>query len=216
VKKEKKQSQSSLKLINTSAAPQKEPEAPENDKTNMQLIQVMLPQSNPGDVPIWGYKDGNITVSIKPGWDSKNGRLFGYPFGFIPRQLLFWMTTEALRTGSRRIELGLYPHFGGKREDAKIFYDQMECLFRAAISLENTYEDGKIEGKRWLDMLVASEYELYWDFKNPEKSTLFGSWVELGKEFYQAIISAPIPMDTRALIVLNASSLAFHDNMPIN
>ena len=37
--------------------------------------------------------------------DRKRGRGLHwlYPYGTIPRLLLFWMTTEALRTGSRQL-----------------------------------------------------------------------------------------------------------------
>ena len=44
--------------------------------------------------------------SHSPGINLNTEKSYGYPYGTIPRLLLFWMTTEATRTKSRRLELG--------------------------------------------------------------------------------------------------------------
>ena len=68
------------------------------------LVQVTLPHSNPGDVPVWGRTNGNLTLTIKPDWsiDPCTGKpvCIGLPYGTIPRLLLFWITTESGRTFS--------------------------------------------------------------------------------------------------------------------
>src|SRR4051794_15628229 len=71
-----------------------------------QLVQCTLPHSNPGDVPRSLRRNGHLTLTIQPGWDTKKDASFGYPFGTIPRLLLFWLNTEAVQTRTRRIELG--------------------------------------------------------------------------------------------------------------
>ena len=63
-----------------------------------ELVQVTLPHKNPGNIPVWRRTNGNVTVGIEPGADLKTGKSYGYPYGIIPRLLLFWMTTEAVRT----------------------------------------------------------------------------------------------------------------------
>lgn len=209
-------------LLDAAAEIQMDPEPTEQDKAFLtrQLVQVTLPHSSPGNVPIWKRKNGNLTLSIRPGWDHKKDQPVGYPFGSIPRLLLFWITTEALRIKSRKIELGasltkfirdvgLNPSTGGgKRGDGNRLRNQMERLFRATISLEVNTNDNKASGKRWIDMQVAPEGELWWNFKNPDQSTLFNSWIELGEKFYEAIISSPVPLDKRALKALKRSPLA--------
>jgi len=201
---------------------QMDTEPTEKDKAFLtrQLVQVTLPHSSPGNVPIWKRKNGNLTLAIRPGWNHEKDQPIGYPFGSIPRLLLFWITTEALRTQSRKLELGaslagfmrdigLDPSTGGgKRGDGRRLQNQMERLFRATISLEVTKEEGGTAGKHWLDMQVTTEGELWWNFKNPGQATLFGSWIELGDKFYDAIISAPVPLDKRALSALKRSPLA--------
>jgi hypothetical protein len=61
-----------------------------------ELVQVSLPHSNPGNIPVWTRTNGNVTLAIQPGADITAGKSYGYPYGTIPRLLLFWMTTEGL------------------------------------------------------------------------------------------------------------------------
>lgn len=210
------------RLLDAAIEIQMNSEPTEQDKAFLtrQLVQVTLPHSSPGNVPIWKRKNGNLTLAIRSGWDHKKDQPIGYPFGSIPRLLLFWITTEALRTQNRKLELGeslagfmrdvgLDPSTGGgKRGDGRRLQNQMERLFRATISLEVTKEESGVGSKRWIDMQVAPEGELWWDFKNPDQATLFGSWIELGEKFYDAIITAPVPLDKRALRALKRSPLA--------
>jgi hypothetical protein len=216
------QSKSLAHFLDAAVEIQVHPEPTEQDKAFLarQLVQVTLPHSSPGNVPIWKRKNGNLTLSIRSGWNHKKDKPIGYPFGSIPRLLLFWITTEALRTQSRKLELGdslagfmrdvgLDPSTGGgKRGDGKRLQSQMERLFRATISFEVTNEKSGATGKRWLDMQVAPEGELWWDFKNLNQKTLFGSWIELGDKFYDSIIASPVPLDKRALSALKRSPLA--------
>ena len=210
------------RIVDAAAAIMADPITEEQDKAFLtrQLVQVTLPHSSPGNVPIWQRRNGDLSLSIRPGWDHEKNKPLGLPFGSIPRLLLFWLTTEALRTGSRKImlgdsmasfirDVGLDPYTGGgKRGDGARLRRQMERLFRATISFEVNRQDGDTSGKRWIDMQVAPEGELWWNFKSPDQPTLFGSWVELGEKFYDAIISAPVPLDKRALAALKRSPMA--------
>jgi Plasmid encoded RepA protein len=190
-----------------------------------ELVQATLPHSNPGDVPEWTRCNGNITLAIQPGYmnDPKEPSrrvCVGFPYGSIPRLLLFWMTTEATRTKSRRLELGptlsgfmtelgLNPATGGgKRSDARRLHDQMERLFRSRFSFEKHHGDDTRHGKAWLDMQVAPKGELWWSVKDPQQTALWGSWIELGEDFFVAITAAPVPVDKRALKALKRSPLA--------
>ena len=175
-----------------------------------QVVQVTLPHADPGDLPVWKRSNGFLTLSIRPGWDHERNNIIGYPYGTLPRLLLFWMTTESVRTGSRRLELGstlasfmrelgLDPGRGGKRSDAYRLREQMQRLFRATISFEQSQREGAKVGKKWLDMQIAPQGELWWDPISPEQPALWGSWVELGETFFDAIVAAPVPVDVRAL-----------------
>lgn len=200
--------------------------ADERDKafTTRYLVQATLPYRNPkGNPPLWYRVNGNYTLSVQPGYvrrpRTSEPQCVGYPYGSIPRLLMFWLTTEALRTGGRKVvlgsslaefmtQLGLNPRNGGpgsKRSDRKRLHDQMERLFKAKISFE--YTDANVN--RWLDMQVAPDGELWWDVNaDGQQLTLYESWVELGEKFFKAITEAPVPVDMRALMVLKNSPLA--------
>jgi Plasmid encoded RepA protein len=183
-----------------------------------ELVQVTLPHKNPGNVPIWMRSNGNHTVGIQPGMNLRTGTSYGYPYGTIPRLLLFWITTEAILKKSRRIELGhslsgfmaelglnsSNGSLGAKRSDARRLRDQMERLFRARISFIDRGENRQ----SWLDMQIADKGEYWWDPRAPDQAVLWGSWIELSERFHDAITAFPIPADMRALKALKQSPLA--------
>jgi hypothetical protein len=186
-----------------------------------ELVQCTLPHSDPGQVPFWARRNGNFTLSLTSQFDPRTSQLVGYPFGSIPRLLLFWMTSEALRTGERRLELGsTYNEFlravglsantgGGKRGDAKRLQNQTRRLFTTNISF--IYSEVQANGpspEARLNMNVASKMLLWWDPKKPDQMNLWDNWIELSDEFFKAITAAPVPLDTRALKALKRSPLA--------
>jgi hypothetical protein len=186
-----------------------------------ELVQVTLPHKNPGDVQQWKRTNGNLTVGIQPGQNFTTGESYGYPYGSIPRLLLFWLTTEAVQKKSRRIELGhslsgfmadlgLSAYTGrGKRGDAKRLRNQMDRLFNASISFVSTGErPGDEIRTSWLNMQIAPEGEFWWSRKDPDQPALWGSWIELGEKFFAAITAFPVPADLRALRALKRSPLA--------
>lgn len=188
---------------------------PEKAFISREMVQATLPHKNPGDVPAWSRTNGNYALTIQPGWDTWKKQSFGYPYGTIPRLLIFWLTTEALRTGSRHIELGdhladfmrklgLDSSRGGIRSDAHRLRDQMERLFRARISFE--YRDERQQS--WLDMQIAPKGMQWWNHSLNEQPTLWENWVELGEEFYKAITDHPVPVNMDALQTLKNSPLA--------
>jgi hypothetical protein len=184
-----------------------------------ELVQVTLPHKNPGEVQQWKRSNGNLTVGIQPGQDFETGKTYGYPYGTIPRLLLFWITTEAVRTKLRRLELGsslsafmaelglnnANGGTGAKRSDARRLRDQMERLFRARMTFQATSDSNR---RTWLDMQVAPKGELWWSLRQPDQAALWGSWIELGEDFFAAITAYPVPADMRALRALKRSPLA--------
>ena len=71
------------------------------------LVQVTLPHRDPGDVPFWSRTNGDLTLVIaRTQIDQETNQLIGYPYGTIPRLLLYWITREAVRSKGRHLELG--------------------------------------------------------------------------------------------------------------
>ena len=209
-----------IRLIETRTTIQQTPGTKE-DATFMAnyLVQVTLPHSDPGDVPVWTKTNGEITLVVaRINVDERTGHLIGYPYGSIPRLLLYWMTSEAVRTKSRVLRLGSSLNEfmeavglssktgGGKRSNYVRLRDQMNRLFAASIAFQRARSNDGPQQR--LNMNVATRSELWWDPKKPGDEGLFQSFVELGEEFFKRITDKPVPVDVRALKALNHSPLA--------
>lgn len=187
-----------------------------------QLVQATLPHSNPGDVPTWSRSCGDVVLTIQQGY--KFGTPCGYPYGAIPRLLMYWMTTEAVRSGQRRLELGdslsafireigLNPNTGGgERGGAARVRTQMTSLLSASISFSRALKDDVrgARGEANTQMRVAKETVFWWGNDNEEADSgwRWGSYVVLDQDFFEAIRASPVPVDVRALRALKQSPLA--------
>jgi len=180
------------------------------------LVQATMPHSNPGDVAAWGRQNGSLSLVIQPGIRLVAGqpRSIGLPYGAIPRLLLAWVTTEAVRTRQRQLLLGdtlsgfmrqhdLTPT-GGRWGTIPRLREQMRRLFASTIACSYDGAHGVAGAK--LD--VASEYSLWWDPEQPDQAALWHSSVTLGARFYDEVISRPVPIDMRTLKALKRSPLA--------
>lgn len=138
----------------------------------------------------------------------------GIPYGSIPRLMISWMTTEAVRTKVPELALGptlsgfmseldLVPT-GGRWGSITRLRDQMTRLLASSVSC--TYTDD--HRRRGLNLQVAEEYDLWWDPKLPGQATLWQSTVVLGHRFFEEVIQNPIPVDMRALKALKRSPMA--------
>ena len=133
------------------------------------------------------------------------------PYGNLPRLLLAWVCTEAVRTQSRELILGrsladfmrsvgVYDDGGAVRRRLR---DQMQRLFRSYVEL--SYEDA--HGSRFVNSAIAKRGEFWWDIKHPGQSSLWESKIELGEEFFHEVITNPIPLDLNTLKSLKRSPL---------
>jgi hypothetical protein len=138
----------------------------------------------------------------------------GLPYGTVPRLLLAWLTTEAVRTKQRELELGdslsgfmrelgLTPT-GGTRGDITRLKNQTTRLFSSTITA--IYENG--DNTAILNRAIADKAVLWWHAKQPEQAALWRSSVTLSEQFYTEVIEHPIPVDLRALKVLKKSPMA--------
>jgi hypothetical protein len=218
-----------LELVEVAATIREQPDAAERAFMARQLVLCTLPHTDPGNVPVWKRTSGNTALGIQPGVDLDTEKSIGYPYGSIPRLLLFWMTTEVQHTKNRdditliekrtlylgrsldsfMREVGLNPDTGGgKRGDAKRLHNQMDRLFASRISFQETFEAGGLQGRERGTMEIAPDSELWWDPKRPKQGALWQSWIRLSEKFFNALVASPVPVDMRALRVLKRSPLA--------
>ena len=163
-----------------------------------------LPRTNPGKRLRYVRQNGPYSLGIIAGIKNK------LPYGNIPRLLLAWVSTEAVRTQSRELvlgqslsefmaKLGLVP-VGGVRTRLR---NQMQRLFSAHIQL--VYEDER--GVAQISSSVADRTELWWNERKPDEPVLWESRIELGEKFFHEIIRQPVPLDMNILKALKRSTL---------
>lgn len=153
-------------------------------------------------------KNGNYTMSmVAP-------KAIGLPYGTIPRLLLAWISTEAVRTKSRTLTLGdSLSHFlkelglsrsGGERGDITRFKDQLKRLFACSITC-NYHSKDRDAG---MGFRIAQKYDLWWHPQEPDQAGLWESTLTLSEEFFEEVTKSPIPIDMRVLKALKRSPLA--------
>ena len=138
----------------------------------------------------------------------------GLPYGSLPRLLVSWVTTEAVRTKERELELGdslsdfmrqldLVPT-GGRWGSITRLKEQTRRLFSSTVSCIYDGDEGAAEqGFRFAD-----RHALWWDPKRPEQKSLWRSTVTLSQSFFEEVTTRPVPVDMRALKALRRSPMA--------
>lgn len=150
--------------------------------------------------------NGSVTMTMMAPPDV------GLPYGSIPRLLMAYLSTNAVRTQNREIELGdTMSQFmktlglnvtGGKRGDVTRLKNQTTRLFSSVVNVR--YEDD--EKSLILNRPVASQFSLWWS-KDKNQTSLWKSSVVLSEEFYREIVEHPIPIDVDVLKLIKASPL---------
>ena len=173
------------------------------------LVQATLPHSRP-----WMHEfervNGHFTLYMNA------PPSIGLPYGSYPRLALAWLSTEAVRTRRREIELG--PTFSsfmyklgltpvtGKRGTTSRLRDQLHRLFSTTIRC--SYSDEAEEHAAGIGYTIAHRHELWWSPRDPEQRPLWNSVVVLSTEFYDELVAHAVPIDIRALTALKGSPLA--------
>ena len=164
-----------------------------------------LPRSNPGNRLQYKRVNGPFTLYMNTTADNKP------PYGNLPRLLMAWLSTEAVKTGSRVIvlgdslskfmrELGIY-NSGGKPQTR--LRNQMKRLFGCTVSM--IYKDE--HGEQFISSLIAESGEFWWNERKPDQPSLWNSKIELSEKFFNEIIRHPVPLDMNTLTALKRCSL---------
>ena len=138
----------------------------------------------------------------------------GLPYGSIPRLLIAWLATEAVKTKEREIvlgdslssfmrQIGLSPT-GGAKGDITRLKEQSRRLFGCFITC--SYTDINREQRK--NILIADDTNLWWEPKNPDQLSLFASTITLSQPFFDEITQHPVPIDLRAIGALKQSPMA--------
>ena len=168
------------------------------------LVQATLPHSDP-KTSYFERTNGLVTLSIV------GSPKIGLPYGSVPRVLMAWICTEAVRTKQSELILGRsqaefmaklqMPNDGRYIASLK---NQAHRLFSSLISL--TGQQGDDLGLE--NVVIAKRAFLFWNPRKPEERNLWESTLTLSKDFYDEVTRSPVPIDLRAMYALRQSPLA--------
>ena len=173
------------------------------------LTQVSLPRRRVAGES-FERRSGNASVLLQAGklW---NGRAFEdqqLPYGPMPRLIIAWMSTFAIRNRTREIPVGNsateflevlgYTVGGGKRGTYTTFRQQTRSLAAVRMTLglgSSTFNGGMIE-----------QFDA-WQSEGKNLALWPGRLV-LGENFYGSLIERAVPLNNQVLRALRGSSLA--------
>ena len=164
-----------------------------------------LPRTNPGNRHQYKRVNGPFKLVMVAGADNK------LPYGNLPRLLMAWVCTEAVRTQSRELVLGkslskfmrtLGIYNSGGQPQTRL-RNQMKRLFGCTVSM--IYKDD--HGEQFVSSLIAERGEFWWNERKPDEPSLWDSKIELGEKFFNEIIRHPVPLDMNTLTALKRCAL---------
>ena len=156
-----------------------------------------LPRTNPGNRIRYKRVNGPFTLYMQSGPGNK------LPYGNLPRLILAWVCTEAVRTRCRELVLGrslsefmrtldIYSNSGRVHTRLR---NQMKRLFGCTVTM--IYEEPG--GFARVSSFVADKHEFWWNERKPNVPSLWESKIELGEKFFNEIIRHPVPLDMNTL-----------------
>ncbi|PTU65148.1 hypothetical protein DB032_09515 [Chromobacterium sp. Panama] len=169
------------------------------------LAQVTLPHKSQGESLYYERTNGKLTLAIR------GHKSYGLPFGTIPRVILAWISSEAVRTKSPELFLGrsaaefskkLSLHYNG--HDLSRLKKQCLALSRALISIDHEVE----KSLRFEDIKIVRSGLIFWEKDIEATTSLWENTITLTEDFYSAIASSSVPLDLRVYFALKKSPLA--------
>ena len=183
-------------------------EAPDRiDYLHSVLCQVGLPRSKT-DALSFTRTSGNVGLLVEAGklWNGREWVQQPLPYGTRPRLALVHISSEAIRTKSRVVEVGnsvrdflltLGADTGG--HEYSRFRAQMKALAACHMTLGMGLRTHKAD--------PIKDFQA-WLHSTGTQTTLWPGTLELTPEFYNTLREMAVPMDPRALSALRHSALA--------
>lgn len=178
------------------------------------MCQVGLPR-RATELRTFERQSGNVSILLEAGklYDGREWVEQPLPYGTTPRLVLVHVSSEAIRTKSRTVEIGDsmrefltqlgMPTSGGERGGYTALRKQMQALAACRLTLGMSAA-GRVVTK---DAKPFSRFEA-WLQQDGMQHTLWPGMLELTPDFYETLKSHAVPLDYRALAALKHSALA--------
>jgi len=183
------------------------------------LCQVGLPRSpTPGRT--FERTSGNVSLQVEAGkaWDGRAWQQMPLPYGVRPRLALVHISTEAIRTRSRTVDVGgsvnaflteLGLDNGGKayRQMRQQMTALAVCTLRLGRVETRTVGGTERDFAVTLDAKPFRQFEAWIDNRG-DQPTLWPTEIELSQEFYDSLAETAVPLEHGAIAKLTHSALA--------
>jgi hypothetical protein len=157
---------------------------------------------------------GHVSVLLEAG-KLFNGREWveqPLPYGTTPRLVMVHLSSEAVRTQSRRVEIGDstkqflnalgIPSTGGVRGGYTMFRRQMEALAACRLTLGMMTEGKAVT----VDAKPIKRFEA-WLQNGSSQHAMWPGVLELSQDFFETLANHAVPLDYRAISALRHSTL---------
>jgi hypothetical protein len=178
------------------------------------MCQVGLPRRKT-DAKVFERHSGHVSIRLETGslYNGKDWIEQPLPYGTTPRLVMVHVSSEAIRTQSRRVEvgdsmrqflttLGMQTN-GGSSGGYTTLKRQIESLAACRLTL-GMYAQGRVVTKK-ADPI--ERFEAWLQIDGPQR-TLWPGVLELSQTFYDTLATHAVPLDYRALSALKHSALA--------
>jgi len=138
----------------------------------------------------------------------------GLPYGKWPRLFLMYLTTQAIRKGSRDIELGSSmkafmrslgaASTGGATGSIQAFKEQLARTLSMTITL-STQTSG---GAELFNAPVSDTFKISWVAVGNDNSGAKLATIRLGERLFNEILTGAVPLDRRAVHAIQQSPMA--------
>jgi len=172
-----------------------------------------LPHKRLPDDAVWEKRGHRVTLLVEPGRMKRRGgpaRLYGVPYGARARMILLYLQTQAVRTGSREVELGRSMRDWLERmgiavggETVRSLRDQAARI--SACTLKFFWDDGETEG--WARGGIVSS-GLRFAAADDNQPSLWEDRVVLDEVFWRALRAHPVPLREAAIRELRDRSMS--------
>lgn len=178
------------------------------------MCQVGLPRKRM-DARIFERHNGHISILLEAGklYDGRDFVDQPLPYGTIPRLVMVHVSSEAVRTRQRNIEVGESMRqflqmlgmqtSGGERGGYTALRRQMEALAACRLTL-GMHAEGRVVT---VDAKPIKRFEAWLQHDGTQR-TLWPGVLELSEDFFTTLAEHAVPLDYRALSALKHSSLA--------
>jgi hypothetical protein len=166
--------------------------------------QAALPHRRLADDQGWQIDGERVCLIVEPGMRraaSGKPEPVGVPYGSRARLILLRLQSEALRTGSREVELGkslrdwlsrMGIPVGGA--SFKAVRDQTERISRCRLTFEVRHG-----GKVGMTNQTTMEGTIFLESDDPGQGKLFAQTATLSEAFFQQLKRHPVPLEESAI-----------------